>query len=444
MTETQYENFMVFEMNETGERERLKVEEAELQSILHPEQVIVIVKEEIRRIFIWKGAKSPVRKRFISSRVANKLQSELVKEAAYHRCKIVSVDQGDEPVEFLRSFNLESMEVKERLADMRYVRNIDKDPTKARGRVVTDSDNATSSEPEEYYSPALEELKRSGKGIQPKQPSQSSHPMGSRYGSSKHRFQSSPSTRTPYKSPSKVNSKEIIDKMMKTELPEGYMRQNFIINRNLYGEISKVTNIFGEDVEEKIWEEVKPPKGVHDLMNYMFRIYLNKNQGLIKGIEILKPENSKNQSKIKKTSIELADSDKPLKEKILEVDPPQEYIREHLIVGQKLYGTVSKKAEVFGEDQEVAEWTLIKKVPKDIIMLKDHLFRVFFNEKEKQIDAIEVLKRSDNVKKSNISSQNTPSKGKEQKDQEINKDQSPENSLEKKERELPEIPSKKD
>ena len=76
-----YEGFMVFELDDSGERVRLPITEGEFcedngSKVLHPEQVVVILKEAIRRIYIWKGAKSPVRRRFISSRVASQLQQE--------------------------------------------------------------------------------------------------------------------------------------------------------------------------------------------------------------------------------------------------------------------------------------------------------------------------------------------------------------------------------
>jgi len=129
MTEA-YDFFMVYELDDSGDKIRLAATEEEFvvdngQNFLHPEQVLIIVKESIRRIYIWKGAKSPVRKRFISSRVGGALQEELVKNAAFHRCKIVSVDQGDEVREFLNAFRFESMPVEEKLADMRYIRNIE-------------------------------------------------------------------------------------------------------------------------------------------------------------------------------------------------------------------------------------------------------------------------------------------------------------------------------
>ncbi|KKM18064.1 hypothetical protein LCGC14_1669450 [marine sediment metagenome] len=127
MNMAELKTFFVYELEDTGERKELSISEKALVQYLNPEQVLVLVREDLRRIFIWKGAKSAVKKRFISSRVARDVQQELMKNSLYHRCKIVSIDQGDEDQEFLDAFNLESMEVKERLIDMRYVRNSEKE-----------------------------------------------------------------------------------------------------------------------------------------------------------------------------------------------------------------------------------------------------------------------------------------------------------------------------
>ena len=72
------ERFMVYELDDSGEKKKVEVAEDELQSFLikHPEQVFVIIREDLRRIFIWKGSKSPVNKRFISSKVARNIQQE--------------------------------------------------------------------------------------------------------------------------------------------------------------------------------------------------------------------------------------------------------------------------------------------------------------------------------------------------------------------------------
>ncbi|TXT62844.1 MAG: hypothetical protein BAJALOKI1v1_840004 [Promethearchaeota archaeon] len=115
--------FYVYELVENGEIKERVFPESDLEQYLNSEKVLFLIRKDIRRLFIWKGAKSPVKKRFISTRIAQDIQQDLMKNPQYHRCKIVSVDQGDEIQEFLDIFNLESMEVEERLIEMKYIRN---------------------------------------------------------------------------------------------------------------------------------------------------------------------------------------------------------------------------------------------------------------------------------------------------------------------------------
>ncbi|MFX1399225.1 MAG: hypothetical protein ACFFAS_19550 [Promethearchaeota archaeon] len=119
----EFKKFFAYELEENGDRQELIFFEKDLKQYLDPEKVLVLVREDLRRIFIWNGAKSPVKKRFITARFVSDLQKELMKDSRYHRCKIVSVDQGDEIQEFLDAFNLESMEVKEKLADLQFIPN---------------------------------------------------------------------------------------------------------------------------------------------------------------------------------------------------------------------------------------------------------------------------------------------------------------------------------
>jgi len=119
MTVIELSDFSVFELDDSGERKQVEdITLQTLQSILHSKQVLVILRWDLRRIFIWKGSASPVKQRFISARVATELREELKGGV-----KIVSVDQGDEVKEFLDAFELESMPVTEVLEDMRYTRN---------------------------------------------------------------------------------------------------------------------------------------------------------------------------------------------------------------------------------------------------------------------------------------------------------------------------------
>lgn len=122
----EFKNFLVYELQDTGESRELNISEGDLVNALRPEKILILLREDLRRIFVWKGAKSTVKKRFISLKAARELQAKLTKDVGFPHCKIVSVDQGDEVQEFLNAFNLESMEVKEKLPDMRYVRNSEK------------------------------------------------------------------------------------------------------------------------------------------------------------------------------------------------------------------------------------------------------------------------------------------------------------------------------
>ena len=96
-----YQHFMIYMLYDSGEKDQIDITKNEFlknngKSVLLPDQVIIIVDEELRRIYIWKGVQSSVRKKFIASKVASELQNNLTKIANFHRCKVVSVDQGDE------------------------------------------------------------------------------------------------------------------------------------------------------------------------------------------------------------------------------------------------------------------------------------------------------------------------------------------------------------
>ena len=129
MTATEYKDFMVFEVKETGDFKELQIEIGDLGDFLNPENAYIIINQDIKRIYLWKGARSPVRKRFLGSRIATEIQGKMM-EAGLKRCKVVSIDQGEELDEFLNVFGLESMEVTDVLEDKRYIRNVEKEETR--------------------------------------------------------------------------------------------------------------------------------------------------------------------------------------------------------------------------------------------------------------------------------------------------------------------------
>ena len=287
-----YEEFIVYELDNSGERNRVDIKQEELKNRLNPEQVFIIIREDLRRIYIWKGAKSPVRKRFISSRVAQELQRELMEDSRYHRCKIVSIDQGDELGEFLNAFRLESMEVTEKLPDMRYVRNIERDRLLEAERQSKAGKTAKIKVEEEYYSPILDD-KTDNVVI-------SSFAIGTPQLKGKEHLIS----------PSKVKGtlglleeekEKIKEKILNIGIPENYERQNLILGHSLYGAVSKVTEVFGKNVVDITWEEVKKlPKGVMELDNNLFRVYFDDKKGIVEAVEVLKKVSTPPKNKVEK------------------------------------------------------------------------------------------------------------------------------------------------
>jgi len=270
MAET-YENFMIFGLESNGEKIKLDISEDEFcanngQNILNPHQVLVIVKEDIRRIYIWKGVNSHVRKKFIASRIAAELQNNLVVNSHFHRCKIISVDQRDEPNDFLRAFNFKAIKAPE----------------------VLERDSV---EFKQLHTSSLQESAETSnkkvhgwKGLPP-----------SLKGSTKPQVITkktdksiAPKPKQPVKHP-QLDNKRIIDKIVKNKVPADFKRQNLILgNFQIYGATVKKAKVFGKEVEEVEWEPVNSiPEGPIELIDRTIRLYINGNSGSVEGIEIL-------------------------------------------------------------------------------------------------------------------------------------------------------------
>jgi len=282
-----YKNFMIYGLESTGEKVRLDITEEDFRAnngtnVLNPYQVLVIVKEGLRRIYIWKGVKSPVRKKFIASQVAAQLQNDLVVNGHFHRCKIVSVDQGDEPRDFLRAFDFESTEIPEILeANKSEFRQIQPFSTGTTSKTIEKKVYQWGGPPPalKAKNTIIKQVKESDKAITPK---------------------SKDIIKTP-----ELDTKKIIEKIVANEVPANFKRQNLILgNFEIYGAVIKKARIFGKEVEEVDWEPVNSlPHDVVELDNRTLRIYFDGKNGKIEGLEILQkidtPKIEEEESKIK-------------------------------------------------------------------------------------------------------------------------------------------------
>ena len=82
MVETR--TYIAYEFKDVGELIELNIDERNLIHNLASEKVLLFIREDLRRIFIWKGAKSSVKTRFMSSKAARELQAELMKDPSFH------------------------------------------------------------------------------------------------------------------------------------------------------------------------------------------------------------------------------------------------------------------------------------------------------------------------------------------------------------------------
>ncbi|MFX1353291.1 MAG: hypothetical protein ACFFGP_04955 [Promethearchaeota archaeon] len=249
-----YTNFMVFELHDNGEHQRIDIAEEDFRNahgngILHPSQVIIIVKEDLRSIFIWKGVESSVRKKFIASRVASELQQELMKQAGFHRCKVISVDEGEEPEDFLNAFGFKSQNVQKSIESKKNEPDKPEINVKMKQQITDQSivSNIQVANPKPFTPKSFKQLK------------------------------------------SEKQSRDILEKTLRNDVPSDYKRKNVLIGNNLlYGEIIKKANILGEVIEEKEWEPINNfPKEVFELESHKLRIYYNNELGKIEAIEVL-------------------------------------------------------------------------------------------------------------------------------------------------------------
>ncbi|MHA2282022.1 MAG: hypothetical protein ACXAC5_14360 [Promethearchaeota archaeon] len=256
MLET-YTDFMVFEVKDNGEHSRLAITEKSFRQnngnvILQPLKAIIIVKEELRRIYLWKGNSSSVRRKFIASRVASEIQRELMNSSGFHRCKIISVDQGDEPKEFLNTFGFQKMPIV-----------IGKNVPLVHETINVENFLQT----ENNFIKDLEVNYEDGKN----------------FANANKKFPSYERLKKNQK------TQEILEKILSKNTLGTFTRKNILVGYNiLYGEIIKKAEIFNNQLEEKGWEEISSfPNDVFEIEGAKLRIHVNKELGEIEAIEIL-------------------------------------------------------------------------------------------------------------------------------------------------------------
>nr|MDO8117000.1 hypothetical protein [Candidatus Sigynarchaeota archaeon] len=87
----------IFSILDTGEIEEIQSEQ-KVAEILNTNDCYLLFSEEDKTIWLWKGIKAKIRSKFIGAKKSQELRGQVGLSN-----KVVSIDEGDEPDDFLRA-----------------------------------------------------------------------------------------------------------------------------------------------------------------------------------------------------------------------------------------------------------------------------------------------------------------------------------------------------
>ena len=108
-----YNPFMVFEIDDSGERVRLSITKEQLReyikgNMLDSTNVFIIYIENsyLCQIYIWKGSESSIKKQINIRKTVSNLQSDLESLGYSSPCRVVSMKEGQKPTEFYKALSI--------------------------------------------------------------------------------------------------------------------------------------------------------------------------------------------------------------------------------------------------------------------------------------------------------------------------------------------------
>jgi hypothetical protein len=263
----------VFKINPDGTTTEIKTE-GPIKDELKTEECYVIVADEYRKVYLWKGIESNVRSKFIGAKRSQEIRGQVGLMYA-----VIPLDEGEEEPDFVK------------LIGGKTEGGIAKE-------IVAEKNSA------KMAPPSIHPLRE-------KDPFGIPEPAnGMNIAGSKNRSQNNGPLYTGKESFSSfvqedmhINFDEIMQKLEEIKIPDGFERELIIIGNHAYSVVEKVQNFLGEkQVTKEISRVGAIPEGVFFAENYSPRI-LSEN-GKILAIEFLKrisgPMDAKVQYKSKK------------------------------------------------------------------------------------------------------------------------------------------------
>ncbi|MBD3255181.1 MAG: hypothetical protein GF383_08810 [Candidatus Lokiarchaeota archaeon] len=248
----------IFKVEQDGTTSELSTEGA-IKDVMSPDEVYVLVADDIRKIFLWLGSQSNVRSKFIGAKRSQEIRGQVGMHYS-----VTSVDEGDEEPDLVKIMGgkTEAGIAKEIKAE----------------EVAAPGGGGTHPLREKAIFDAPEPANGMNIAGSKKRASQNTGPL--------YTGQESP---TFYQEDQQINFDQIMQKLEEIKMPEGYERELIIIGNHAYSVVEKVQSFLGKKQTEKVIERVGSiPEGVFFAEGYSPRV-LSEN-GKIVAIEFLRRE----------------------------------------------------------------------------------------------------------------------------------------------------------
>ncbi len=237
------------------------------KDVLSGDRVVIVVVEKQRKIYLWKGKQSSVKKKFVGARKASDLRAEWGLSF-----KVVPMDEGEEDGDFLGLLGVraeapskpspregaEGVALREELATVREEKAAVEKPVvqAAPVRVASPSTPSTADTNPVVHAPrgAPVSHRSAGAGVA-----------------------------------MQVNEEEVLSKLNEIDVPVGYVREIVVVGPCIYAVKETRTSIFGKESVERRLERVNPPEGVFVVENFLPRVI--SEGGRIVAIEFLRERN---------------------------------------------------------------------------------------------------------------------------------------------------------
>ena len=229
--------------------------EGKIKDILKTEECYVLVADDVRKVYLWKGVKSSVRSKFIGAKRSQEIRGQVGMHYA-----VVPLDEGEEDPEFIQLIG---------------------------GR--TEGGIAKEIKAEAATPPSVHPLREKNIFGTP-EPAEGMNIAGSKDRAAQNvgpLYRGEESMAELMQDRSQVDFQQVMQKLEEIQIPPGFERELIIIGNHAYSIVEKVQQFLGEkQVTKEISKVGSLPEGIFFAENYSPRIL--SEGGKIIAIEFLK------------------------------------------------------------------------------------------------------------------------------------------------------------